>query len=84
MVKWRTFPSSVSRGAATDRSHGRKPVDRCRLEWSPVGAKESQESVAPTVLILFFTGNPGLVPGAMICRRSAARIGCASRDILLP
>src|SRR5262249_9769420 len=33
----------LSRGAATDLSHGRKPVGRCRFEWSPVGAKESQE-----------------------------------------
>jgi hypothetical protein len=50
--------SLLSRGAATDRSHGRKPVGRCRFEWSPVGAKESQESVAPTVLIVSFAGKP--------------------------
>jgi hypothetical protein len=35
-------------------------------------AKESQESVAPTVLDHFSNEYHGLAPGAIICRRSAA------------
>jgi hypothetical protein len=50
--------SLLSRGAAADRSHGRQPVGRCRFERSPVGAKESQESVAPTGLIVQFGRKP--------------------------
>jgi hypothetical protein len=50
--------SLLSRGAATDLSHGRQPVGRCRFEGSPVGAKESQESVAPTGLIVSFGRKP--------------------------
>src|SRR5215471_5368141 len=68
-LRYHARASRLSRGAATDHSHGRKPVGGCRFKWSPVGAKESQESVAPTVLIVSFTKNPGLTPGAMICRR---------------
>jgi hypothetical protein len=42
---------------------------------SPVGAKESTESVAPTVLMLFSPENHGLAPVAKIFRRSAAQQG---------
>jgi hypothetical protein len=40
--------SLLSRGAATDRSHGRQPVGRCRLELSPAGAKDSKEICRPS------------------------------------
>jgi len=40
--------SLLSRGAAKDRSHGRKPVGRCGLELSPGGAKDSQEICRPS------------------------------------
>jgi hypothetical protein len=75
--------SLLSRSAATDLSHGRQAVVGCRLEPSPVGAKDSKEifcpygahrHIGPTV--------HGLAPVATICRRAAALIGCASRDIL--
>src|SRR5215475_12452918 len=46
--RYRARASRLSRGAATDFSHGCKPVGRCRFEWSPVGAKESQEICRPS------------------------------------
>ena len=52
------------------RQHARNPgVD---LNRAPLGAKESQESVAPPGLIVLWPKNPGLAPGANICRRYAA------------
>ena len=81
--RYRARASRLSRSAATDLSHGRQPVVRCRLEPSPGGAKDSQEIFrpygahrhsGPTV--------HGLAPVATIFRRAAALIGCASRDIL--
>src|SRR5947209_5171957 len=39
--------SLLSRSAATDLSHGRQAVVGCRLEPSPVGAKDSQEIFRP-------------------------------------
>src|SRR5688572_24084069 len=42
---------------------------------SPAGAKESQKSVAPPALILTVLTDPGLTPGATLCRRSAALMG---------
>src|SRR5262245_25746416 len=71
----------LSRRAATDLSHGRKPVGRCRFEWSPVGAKESHEICRPYGAYRRIGRNHGLAPVAKICRRSAALIGCASCDV---
>ena len=53
----------LSRGAATDCSHGRSPWDWVLFWKSPGGAKESQESVAPPALIVAFFKNPGRRPG---------------------
>jgi hypothetical protein len=75
--------SLLSRSAATDLSHGRQAVVGCRLEPSPVGAKDSQEIFRPygAHRHIGLTVH-GLAPVAKICRRAAALIGCASRDIL--
>jgi hypothetical protein len=44
--------SLLSRGAATDHSHGRQPrrqpVVRCCFEWSPGGAKDSRKIFRPS------------------------------------
>src|SRR6266699_4887108 len=58
--------SLLSRGAATVCSPGRKPGVDVVLRSSPVGAKDSRESVAPTVLTLERAEIPGLAPGATL------------------
>src|SRR6267378_3321988 len=65
-------PASVfSRGAATECSPGRKPVGSCRLQRSP-GAKDCEDSFAGAEIVS--KENPGLTPGATLCRRSAAAL----------
>src|SRR5258705_6166668 len=67
------LPASVfSRGAATECSPGRKPGGSCRLQRSPGGAKDSEDSFAPSGAEIVSKENPGLTPGATLCRRSAA------------
>src|SRR5262245_32302057 len=71
----------LSRGAATDRSHGRKAVGQVSFRTEP------RERAARNLSPLRGSSSNwpeihGLAPVAVICRRSAARIGCASRDIL--
>src|SRR5215468_8169620 len=48
----------LSRRAATDRSHGRQPVGRCRLELSPRGAKDSREICRPSGAHRHMAENP--------------------------
>jgi cytochrome c553 len=75
--------SLLSRVAATDRSHGRQPVGRCRFEGSPVGAKDSREICRPFGAHRHIGRKThGLTPVATICCRSAALIGCASARYL--
>jgi len=60
-----------SRGAATECSPGRKPGVGVVPERSPGGAKDSERIFRPGAEILS-KENPGLAPGATLCRRSAA------------
>src|SRR5437899_4743124 len=54
---------AASRGAATECSPGARAGVIVRHDLSPVGAKESSESVAPTGLRSKTTPTPGLRPG---------------------
>src|SRR5437773_4330862 len=58
--------SLLSRRAAAVCSPGRKPGVNLVLRSSPVGAKDSRESVAPTVLTLERAEIPGLAPRGYI------------------
>src|SRR5437879_5762673 len=71
--------SLLSRRAAAVCSPGRKPGVNLVLRSSPVGAKDSRESVAPTVLTLERAEIPGLAPGATLLSplRGSDRMRCA-------
>ncbi len=60
-----------SRGAATECSPGREPGVFCQHDLSPGGAKESFGIFRPGAAFRNDT-YPGLAPGAILCRRSAA------------
>src|SRR5256885_17183950 len=69
------FPSIApvfSRGAATECSPGRKPGGGVILERSPGGAKDSERLFRPSGAEIMSKENPGLAPGATLCRRSPA------------
>src|SRR6267142_7214049 len=68
-----------SRGAATEYSPGRKPGVGVVPERSP-GAKDSERLFRPSGAEIVLTENPGLAPGATLCRRSAAVHGDLSFD----
>src|SRR2546428_426263 len=61
-----------SRGAATECSPGRKPGLGVVPERSPGGAKDSERLFRPSGAEIVSKENPGLAPGATLCRRSAA------------
>ena len=61
-----------SRGAATECSPGRKPGVGVVSERSPGGAKDSERLFRPSGAEIVSKENPGLAPGATLCRRSAA------------
>src|SRR6516162_4223643 len=63
---------------ATAEGRGRVSFEKSATEWR----KSSKESFAPTVLMTHLYRKPRPSAVATICRRSAARIGGASRDIL--
>jgi hypothetical protein len=75
--------SLLSRGAATDRSHGRKAVVGVSFRTEPRRGERFARNLSPLRgSSSYWPTNPGLAPGAKIYSRSAASIGCASRDIL--
>src|SRR5213593_3350938 len=59
-----------SRGAATECSPGRKPGVGVVPERSPGGAKDSERLFRPSGAEILSKENPGLAPGATLCRRS--------------
>src|SRR6516162_877721 len=63
---------------ATAEGRGRVSFEKSATEWR----KSPKESFAPTVLMTHLYRKPRPSAVATICRRSAARIGGASRDIL--
>src|SRR6516162_4821102 len=63
---------------ATAEGRGRVSFEKSATEWR----KSSKESLEPTVLMTHLYRKPRPSAVATICRRSAARIGGASRDIL--
>src|SRR2546426_8927782 len=69
-----------SRGAATECSPGRKPGVGVVSERSPEGAKDSERLFRPSGTEIVSKENPGLAPGATLCRRSAAVHGDLSFD----
>jgi hypothetical protein len=62
-----------SRRAATDLSPGQSPGFEVACSVSAVGAKDFQELFRHSVAHYQSTPNPRALPGAKICRRSAAQ-----------
>jgi hypothetical protein len=74
--------SILSRGAATDPSHGRKPVVRVSVRTEPRRGERSAGTLSPLrSSSSHWSETHGLAPVARIWRRSPAQIGCASRDL---
>jgi hypothetical protein len=81
----RAYPSLLRRGLALPvfRQQPRKPVVGLSFRTEPRRDERFARNLSPLRgSSSHWLENPGLTPGARICRRSAALIGCASRDIL--
>ena len=73
--------SLLSRRAAADLSPGQRPGIRCALIMSHGVAKEFLEIFRTYGAHAAGNFKPRALPGAKICRRSAAPIGCDTREL---